>query len=108
MADLNEAYIADLREGMVKAIHEVSRARQGDAVPGKPQPLYIGAAEVCQTLVILLAEFIERGPGLDSPGDVRRMTETIAKKLRLGVADIRRLRAETGAQPPPTLIIRPD
>jgi len=53
---------------------------------------------------MVLAEFLEGAPGLDTPDDVRRMSETIAKRLRLGIADIRRLRAETNAEPPARII----
>lgn len=107
MADLNEDYITDLRKAIVQAICEVSAARQGEPT-GQPRTLYIGSAEVCQTLTILLAEFLEGVPGLDTPADVRRMSETIAKKLRLGIAEIRQLRAATGGKPLPSVIIRPD
>ena len=107
MADLNEDYIAELREGIVRAICDVSASRQAAAPAGQPNTLYIGSAEVCQTLTILLAEFLEGVPGLDSPTDVRRMSETIARKLRLGITEIRQLRAETGGKPPASLIIRP-
>lgn len=108
MAELNEDYIAALRKGIVQAICDVSRARQGEAPTGQAPPLHIGAVEVCQTLTILLAEFMEGGPGLDTPADVRRMSETIAKKLRLGILEIRQHRAATGETPPPSLVIRPD
>lgn len=108
MRDLNEAYIAELRHAIVQAICEVSAARQGEQPAGQPKTLYIGSAEVCQTLTILLAEFLEGVPGLNTPADVRGMSETVAKKLRMGIAEIRQLRAETGGKPLPSVIIRPD
>ena len=107
MADLNEDYIAELRQGIVRVICDVSAARQGATPAGQPTTLYIGSAEVCQTLSILLAEFLEGVPGLDTPADVRRMSETVARKLRLGIAEIRQLRAATGGKPPAAQIIRP-
>lgn len=99
MAELNQDYIADLRKGIVEAICEVSAARQSGSPPDGAKPLYIGAAEVCQTLTILLAEFLEGNPDLVTPSDVRKMSETIARKLRFGIAEIRDHRAETGGDP---------
>ena len=73
---------------------------------GKGDTLYIGSAEVCQMLTILLTEFLEGVPGLDTPGDVRRMSDIVAKKIRLGIGEIRRHRQETGGEPLPSIIIR--
>jgi len=106
MAELNEEYIADLRRAVVKAICEVSATRQESSSTAKGDTLYIGSAEVCQTLTLLLAEFIDGVPGLDTPGDVRRMSDIVAKKIRLGIIEIRRNRAETGGSPLPSVIIR--
>lgn len=105
MAELNEDYITDLRKGIVEAIFKVSAARQAEGASGSPNSVYIGSAEVCQTLTILLAEFLEGKPDLVTPGDIRQMSETIAKKLRLGIAEIRQLRAQTGHAPLPSIII---
>ncbi|WP_206245710.1 hypothetical protein [Novosphingobium terrae] len=105
MAELNLEYIAQLHGSIVQTICEVSADRQGETPPGEPKTLYIGSAEVCQTLTMLLAEFLESTPGLETPGDIRRLTETIASKLRAGILDIRRRRAETGGEPLPTVII---
>lgn len=106
MAELNEEYITDLRRAVVKAICEVSAARQESSSMEKGNTLYIGSAEVCQTLTLLLAEFIEGVPGLKTPGDVRRMSDVVAKKIRLGITEIRRHRADTGGSPLPSIIIR--
>ena len=59
MTELNEDYISDLRQAVVKAICEVSAQRQHAPEAGKGDTLYIGTAEVCQMLTILLAEFLE-------------------------------------------------
>lgn len=106
MAELNEEYISDLRQAVVKAICEVSAQRQQSPAAGKGDTLYIGSAEVCQMLTILLTEFLEGVPGLDTPGDVRRMSDTVAKKIRLGIGEIRRHREDTGGAPLPSIIIR--
>ncbi|WP_026149617.1 hypothetical protein [Sphingobium xenophagum] len=106
MPELNEDYISDLRRAVVKAICEVSAQRQHAPEVGKGDTLYIGTAEVCQMLTILLTEFMEGVPGLDTPSKVRRMSEVVAKKIRLGIGEIRRHRDETGGTPPPSIIIR--
>jgi hypothetical protein len=105
MAELNQDYIADLHRRIVEAICDVSAERQGESPAGERKKVYIGTAEVCQTLTMVLAEFLEGSPGLNTPGDMRRMSETIAKKLRHGIADIRRIRDETGREPLPSVII---
>jgi hypothetical protein len=61
---------------------------------------------VCQALTILLAEFLEGNPDLVTPSSVRAMTETVAKKLRLGIGEIRRHRAESGGEPLPVMTLR--
>lgn len=106
MAELNEEYINDLRRAVVKAICEVSAQRQQSPTTGKGSTLYIGSAEVCQMLTLLLTEFLEGVPGLDTPGDVRRMSDVVAKKIRLGIGEIRQHRAATGGAPLPSIIIR--
>jgi hypothetical protein len=106
MTELNEDYISDLRRAVVKAICEVSAQRQHSPEAGKGDTLYIGSAEVCQMLTILLAEFLEGVPGLDTPSEVRRMSDVVARKIRLGIGEIRRHRDETGGTPPPSIIIR--
>ncbi|MFZ2997266.1 hypothetical protein [Sphingobium sp.] len=106
MAELNEEYISDLRRAVVKAICGVSAERQRSNEAGKGDTLYIGSAEVCQMLTILLTEFLEGVPDLDTPGDVRRMSDIVAKKIRLGIGEIRRHRQETGGKPLPSIIIR--
>jgi len=106
MTELNEDYISDLRRAVVKAICEVSAQRQHAPEVGKEDTLYIGSAEVCQMLTILLAEFLEGVPGLDTPSEVRRMSDVVARKIRLGIGEIRRDRDETGGTPPPSIIIR--
>jgi hypothetical protein len=106
MSELNQDYIVDLQRGIVEAICRVSADRQGECLANEPRTLYIGSAEVCQTLTNLLAQFLEGVPGLDTPAEIRRMSETVARKLRVGIADIRRIRAETGGQPLPSVIIR--
>jgi hypothetical protein len=47
-------------------------------------------------LTILLTKFLEGVPGLDTPSDVRRMSDTVAKKIRLGIGEMRRHCQETG------------
>jgi hypothetical protein len=106
MAELNEEYINDLRRAVVKAICEVSAERQQSPAVGKGDTLYIGSAEVCQMLTLLLTEFLEGVPGLATPGDVRRMSDIVAKKIRLGIGEIRRHREERGGTPLPSIIIR--
>lgn len=106
MPELNEDYISDLRRAVVKAICEVSAHRQHALEAGKSDTLCIGTAEVCQMLTILLTEFLEGVPGLDAPSEVRRMSDVVAKKIRLGIGEIRRHRDETGGTPPPSILIR--
>jgi len=106
MAELNEEYISDLRQAVVKAICEVSAQRQQSPSAGKGNTLYIGSAEVCQMLTILLAEFLEGVPGLDTPSEVRRMSDVVARKIRLGIGEIRQHRAETGGKPLPSIVIK--
>ncbi|MDF0545043.1 hypothetical protein PX699_22075 [Sphingobium sp. H39-3-25] len=106
MAELNEEYISELRRAVVKAICEVSAERQQSNAAGKGDTLYIGSAEVCQMLTLLLTEFLEGVPDLDTPGNVRRMADIVAKKIRLGIGEIRRHRQETGGEPLPSIIIR--
>ncbi|MBF7013768.1 hypothetical protein QUC32_02815 [Novosphingobium resinovorum] len=106
MADLNESYIIDLRRALVEAICSVSAQRQEAASGHKGDTLFIGSAEVSETLVLLLSEFVEGVPDLRTPADVRRMSDIIAKKIRLNIADIRRNRTETGGRPPSSIVIR--
>ncbi|MAM11749.1 MAG: hypothetical protein CML23_15080 [Rhizobiaceae bacterium] len=106
MTELNEDYIADLRRAVIMAICEASATRQESSTAGNGDTLYIGTAEVCQTLILLLTEFLEGVPELDTPGDVRRMADVVARKIRTGIAEIRRRRDETGSLPLPSIIIR--
>lgn len=106
MPELNEDYISDLRRAVVKAICEVSAQRQHAPDVGKGDTLYIGTAEVCQMLTILLTEFLEGVPGLDTPSEVRRMSDVVARKIRLGIREIRQHRAETGGTPLPSIVIK--
>lgn len=108
MAKTNKAedYVASLRRAIVQAICEVSVPEADPATGERGDTLYIGSTEVCEALTILLAEFLEGVPGLDTPRDIRAISETVAKKLRLGIAEIRTLRARTGSQPPPSILIR--
>lgn len=106
MSEFNQDYIDELRRAMVEAICKVSAARQQSASSDKGDTLYIGSAEVCQALTLFLTEFLEGVPGLDRPGDVRLMSDTIAKKIRHGIVEIRRHREATGGAPLPPVIIR--
>lgn len=106
MVELNQEYIDDLRRAVVKAICEVSAGRQQSPSAGKGDTLFIGSAEVCQMLTLLLTEFLEGVPGLDTQGDVRRISDVVAKKIRLGIAEIRRHREAKGGRPLPSVIIR--
>ncbi|MFT4055175.1 MAG: hypothetical protein QM681_11770 [Novosphingobium sp.] len=106
MTELNETYIIDLRRALVEGICKVSATRQQAASGDKGDTLFIESAEVSETLVLLLSEFVEGVPGLDTPGEVRRMSEIIAKKIRINIADIRQRRAETGVPPPSSMIVR--
>ncbi|HUD92533.1 hypothetical protein [Sphingobium sp.] len=84
----------------------VSAQRQ-EAAPGdKGDTLFIGSAEAGEALVLLLSEFVEGVPDLRTSADVRRMSDVIAKKMRLNIADIRRGRAETCGRPPSSIVIR--
>lgn len=106
MSKKQDDYVAKLRRAIVQAICEAS-VPEADPVTGdRGDTLYIGSTEVCEALTILLAEFLEGVPGLDTPRDIRAMSETVAKKLRVGINEIRDLRARTGTAPPPSLIIR--
>jgi hypothetical protein len=103
--DKQDDYVAKLRRAIVQAICEVS-VPEADPITGdRGDTLYIGSTEVCEVLTILLAEFLEGVPGLDTPRDIRAISETVAKKLRLGIAEIRTLRTKTGSPPPPSIII---
>jgi hypothetical protein len=104
--DKQDDYVAKLRRAMVQAICEVSVPEADPATGDRGDTLYIGSTEVCEALTILLAEFLEGVPGLDTPRDNRAISETVAKKLRLGIAEIRALRTKTGSAPPPSIIIR--
>lgn len=104
--DHQEDYVARLRRAMVRAICEVSVPEPDPLTGENGDTLYIGSTEVCEALTILLAEFLEGVPGLDTPRDIRALSEGVAKKLRLGIAEIRRVRAETGSAPPPSIVIR--
>lgn len=106
MAEEQDDYVAKLRRAIVQAICEASVPEAGPVTGDRGDTLYIGSTEVCEALTILLAEFLEGVPGLDTPRDIRAMSETVAKKLRIGIAEIREHRAKTGALPPPSIIIR--
>lgn len=106
MSELNQDYIVALHKEIMGAIFKVSADRQKGALPGEPKTLYIGSAEVCQALTMLLAEFVEGNPDLVTPGDVRHMSDVIARKIRLGIGESRRHRAETGGQPLPAITTR--
>lgn len=105
--ELNEEYVLKLRRGIVEAICHASLP-EGGAAASFDKTLYIGTAEVCEVLTLTLAEFLESMPGLDSPSDIRAISETFAKNLRSGIKDIRRVRAETGSDPLPTVSIHPN
>ncbi len=99
-------YIDQLRRAIVAAICEASIPEADPISGGRGDTLYIGSTEVCDALITLLAEFLEGVPGLDTPRDIRQMADTVAKKLRLGIAEVRAHREATGAPPPPSIIIR--
>lgn len=99
-------YVAKLRRGIVRAICEASVTEADPTTGDRGDTLYIGTAEVCEALTALLAEFLEGVPGLDTPRDIREISEMIARKLRLGITEIRELRAETGGKPLPSIVIR--
>lgn len=106
MEEERNDYVAKLRRAIVRAICDASITEADPTTGDRGDTLYIGSAEVCEALTILLAEFIEGVPGLDTPRDIRAMSETVAKKLRIGIAEIREHRAKTGGQPPPSIIVR--
>lgn len=109
MTDAREAdYVDKLRRAIVAAICEASIPEAEPKSGDRGNTLYIGSSEVCEALISLLAELLEGVPGLNTPREVRRITDTVAKKLRLGIAEIRAHREETGAQPPPSIIVRPN
>ena len=105
--ELNEEYIRKLRRGILEAICEAS-VPEGGAAASFDKTLYIGTAEVCEVLTITLAEFLESMPGLESPSDIRAVSDRIAKNLKSGIQTIRRMRDETGSDPLPTIAIRPN
>jgi hypothetical protein len=105
-ADEREKYVIKLRHAIVRAICEASVPEPDPVTGDQGDTLYIGSDEVCETLTILLAEFLEGVPGLDTARDIRAMSETVAKKLRLGISEIRAQRAKTGDEPPRSVIIR--
>lgn len=106
MTELNQDYVDELHRAMVEAICKVSAARQQSASSDRGDTLYIGTAEVCQALTHLLTDFLEGVPGLDKPGDVRQLSDTVARKIRRGIAEIRRDRDATGGAPLPSIVIR--
>ncbi len=100
-------YVDKLRRAIVTAICEAS-VPEADPVSGdRGQTLYIGSTEVCDALISLLAEVLEGVPGLDTPRDIRQMADTVARKLRLGIAEVRAHREATGEAPLPSIVIRP-
>lgn len=107
MHEFNEEYMAKLRKGIVRAICEASVPGEDAASADQSRTLYIGTAEVCRTLTILLAEFLEGVPGLDTSADIRRISETVARTIRLEISEVRRVREETGGEPLPSVIVRP-
>lgn len=96
----SEDYVGKLRLGIVRAICEASVPEPDAATGERGDTLYIGTAEACDALIIVLAEFLEGVPGLDTPGDIRAMSETAAKKRRKAIPEIRAVRAQTGSSPP--------
>jgi len=106
MHDLNMDYISELHHGIVEAICRVSADRQSEGLHGEAKTLYIGSAEVCQALTMALTGFLESTPDLDTPAKVRALSETVAKKIRSGIVEIRRLRENTGGDPLPVVVIR--
>lgn len=106
MGELSEDYIGKLRLALVKAICEASVPEPDPTTGERGETLYIGSAEVCDALIIVLAEFLEGVPGLDTPKDIRTMSDTVSKKLRRLIPEIRDVRARTGTSPPPSIIIR--
>ncbi|MDF0490161.1 hypothetical protein PX554_18705 [Sphingomonas sp. H39-1-10] len=107
MTDENtEDYVGKLRRALVKAICEASVPEPDPATGARGDTLYIGTSEVCDALIIVLAEFLEGVPGLETPAHIRAISDTVAKKLRRAIPEIRAIRARTGAMPPPSIIIR--
>jgi hypothetical protein len=99
-------YVAKLRQAIVRAICEASVPEADPATADLGDVLYIGSTEVCEVLTMLLAEFLEGVPGLDTPRDIRVTSETIARRLRLSITEIRELRTQAGGKPLPSIIIR--
>ncbi len=106
MEEERNDYVAKLRRAIVQAICEASVTEADPTTGDRGDTLYIGSTEVCEALTLLLAEFLEGVPGLDTPRDIRAMSDIIAKRLRLAIPEIRARRAETGSEPPPSIIIR--
>ena len=106
IADKQEYYVAKLRRAIVQAICEASVPEADPETGERGDTLYIGSSEVCEALTILLAEFLEGVPGLDTPRDIRALSETVARKIRIGITEIRTLRKESGAPPIPSIVIR--
>jgi len=101
-----EDYIGKLRRAIVKAICEASVPEPDTVTGARGDTLYLGTSEVCDALTIVLAEFLEGVPGLDTPADIRVLSDTVAKKVRKAIPEIRAARARTGAMPPQSIIIR--
>ena len=99
-------YVGKLRRAIVQAICEASLPEADPATGERGDTLYIGSTEVCEALIILLAEFLEGVPGLDSPRDVRAISESVARKLRFGITEIRERRVKFGGEPPRSITIR--
>jgi len=105
-ANKQDDYVAKLRRAIVQAICEASVPEADPTSGDRGNTLYIGSTEVCEALTILLAEFLEGVPSLDTPRDIRAISDSVAKKLRLGITEIRSQRAKTGSPPLPSIIIR--
>lgn len=107
MANNREAdYVDKLRRAIVAAICQASLP-EADPISGeRGNTLYIGSTEVCEALIILLAEFLDGVPGTETPRDIRRLTDNVAKKLRTAIVGIRIHRDETGTAAPRSVIIR--
>ncbi|NKJ45103.1 MULTISPECIES: hypothetical protein [unclassified Novosphingobium] len=106
MGERSEDYVGKLRLALVKAICEASVPEPDPTSGERGDTLYVGSAEVCDALIIVLAEFLEGVPGLDTPKDIRAMSDTVAKKVQRLIPEIRKIRARTGGAPPPSIIIR--
>ncbi|MGA1853021.1 hypothetical protein VH570_19495 [Sphingobium sp. HT1-2] len=105
MRELNEEYVLKIRRGLLQAICEASVPEVDTTPAGEPKTLYIGTAEACEALTMVLSEFLDGVPGLSSPTEVRKMTDDVARKLRANIGTIRRVRRETGGEPLPTVVI---